>query len=233
MKIADYVSKYLKESYDEPKGIENEDEAAQALRDLKGFFAGNDDGEDDGEDNEFVDDLDKMLMSMEDGDPMTDDELDNLLVSSKEEGVDAMEEGGCPGCKTAKVEKFCPDCGKKKVGDKEGGYDLKERKYDDNYAEDEGEDGHSDGYGKSGNFTHPDVPGIEFDSEGYDPEGKHISWWLSLEDGYVPKRKGMSEKTVMEKKLREYREAKKHKKSNKPKDVVGTDGSSDGSSEGE
>lgn len=238
MKIADYVSKYLKESYDEPKGIENEDEAKKAIEDLKDFFEM---GED--EDNEFGDDLDKMLMSMDSGEDVDDDlDFDELDF---DEGKDSKKD--CPECKTTEEGKYCADCGvknegSKKEGAKEEGKDWEDmtdeeqksqerhsvKEEGDSFSDMVKDGGHSDGYGKSGSFTHPDVPGIEFDSEGYDPEGKHISWWLSLDDGYVPKRKGMSEKSVMEKKLEDYREGKKNKKGFKPRGVVDTGDSSDG-----
>ena len=135
MKIADYVSKYLKESYDEPKGIENEEDAKKAIEDLKDFFEM---GED--EENEFGDDLDKMLMAMDSGEEVDDLDLDDLDLDDLDidegrtrkggNGMDGYEEGkdskkDCPGCKTTKVEKYCPDCGTKNEGD-----DLEERKYD-------------------------------------------------------------------------------------------------------
>ena len=111
MKIADYVSKYLKESYDEPKGIENEEDAKKAIEDLKDFFEM---GED--EDNEFGDDLDKMLMAMNVGEdePITDDELDMMFDSNdqeesydQEEGKDSL--GDCKKCKEKREDCKCEE----------------------------------------------------------------------------------------------------------------------------
>jgi hypothetical protein len=235
MKLADYVSKYLKESYGEQKAIENEDEAKKAIEDLKDFFEM---GED--EDNEFGDDLDKMLMSMDSGEEVDDDlDFDELDF---DEGKDSKKD--CPGCKTTKVEKYCADCGTKNEGDdleerenredegdrnfpdkrsKKRGYDddddLEERKYDDDFAAGVGRSGHSDGY--------DDDDDDEYDEDGIpkypDPmRGRTRPGQRRL---YSSKNYKMTE---MEKKLEEYREGKKNKKGFKPRGVVDAGDSSDG-----
>ena len=251
MKIADYVSKYLKESYGESKRIENEDEAKKAIEDLKDFFEM---GED--EDNEFGDDLDKMLMSMEDGEEVDDDlDFDELDF---DEGKDSKKD--CPGCKTTKVEKYCPDCGTKNEGD-----DLEERKYDldkrgmsdeDAKKFDDGVKSYmakkgpkEEGYGLEKREKRDYDEGDSFSdmvkrsghSDGYDDDDDDDEY---DEDG-IPKypdpmrgrtrpgsRRGLySSKnykmTEMEKKLEEYREGKKNKKGHKTKGVVDADDSSD------
>ncbi len=232
MKIADYVSKYLKESYDEPKGIENEDEAKKAIEDLKDFFEM---GED--EDNEFGDDLNKMLMSMEDGEEV-DDDLD-FDADDFYEGKDSKKD--CPECEATEDGKYCADCGDKKEGVKEEGKDwedmtpqeqrrqerhsVKEEGYGregykvggDDRDNEERSRGHSDGY--------DDDDDDKYDEDGIpkypDPmRGRTRPGQRRL---YSSKNYNMS---VMEKKLEEYRKGKKNKKGGYTGDP--SDSSSDG-----
>ena len=249
MKIVDYVSKYLKESYGEPKGIENEGDAKKAIEDLKDFFEM---GED--EDNEFGDDLDKMLMSMDDGEEVDDDlDFDELDF---DEGKDSKKD--CPGCKTTKVEKYCPDCGTKNEGD-----DLEEREN----REDEGDLNFPDERSKKRGYDDDDdlEEGGSFEDKvkrhsakedydekkSYSASGSKKEWDEELpdyededqdEDEYTPdpmqnrtkpgQRRLYSSKnydmTEMEKKLESYREGKKNKKVSKQRGVVDAGDSSDG-----
>ena len=193
MKIADYVSKYLKESYDEPKGIENEEDAKKAIEDLKDFFEM---GED--EENEFGDDLDKMLMAMDSGEEdedvyngMTDDELDELDSLFDEGDDSSMEEGDCSGCETTEEKKYCPDCGKKKEGVKEEGVKEEGKDWEDMTPEEqrrqerhsvkqgdveEGRRGHDSWGNNTSDYSPREFRNKEWDEDDYNDYDREIKF---------------------------------------------------------
>lgn len=237
MKIVDYVSKYLKESYDEPKGIENEEDAKKAIEDLKDFFEM---GED--EENEFGDDLDKMLMAMDSGEEVDDLDLDDLDLDfdeAKNDMEEATFEYDCEQCADTPKGKYCMDCGAKneisdedeEIEERENREDEGDRNFPDERSKkrdyDEGDSfsdmvkrsGHSDGY--------DDDDDDEYDEDGIpkypDPmQGRTRPGQRRL---YSSKNYNMTE---MEKKLEAYREGKKNKKGFKPRGVVDAGDSSDG-----